>query len=306
MKVSNLPPFPCVMGIINVTPDSFYAASRVQEEDALRERVRQILDEGGTMIDVGACSTRPGAAEVSADEELARLRWAMPIVRQGADQWVACHTATDDSDGGRTASPVLLSVDTYRAEVAEVCITQLGADVINDVTGGVRDPRMLEVVAHTHAYYIMMHWIDSTDQLSEEDRMPDAGSVLQQGSPIVERVIAFFKHQIEALKAISTEPEGCICRLILDPGFGFGKTLEQNYELMRSLGRLRKAFPDLPLLVGVSRKSMIHRLLRIAPEEALNGTTVLNTYALMQGASILRVHDVKEAVEAVKICGNLA
>lgn len=270
MKVSNLPLYPSVMGIVNVTPDSFYANSRVQEAEALRRRVRQILDEGGTMIDVGAYSTRPGAAEVTAEEELNRLRWALPIVREVAGEEVS------------------ISVDTYRAHVAEVCVEELGADVINDVSGGTLDEEMFAVVRRTRAPYIMMHMRGTPQTMQQHTDYPEG---------VVNEVIAFFRRQLEAL--------GEAGPVILDPGYGFAKTLEQNYELMQGLYQIREAFPELPVLVGVSRKSMIYRLLDTDADHALNGTSVLNTYALMHGASILRVHDVREAVEAVRICALL-
>lgn len=283
MKVTNLPPYPCVMGIINVTPDSFYAASRVQEDDALRRRVAQILDEGGKMIDVGAYSTRPGAAEVTADEELERLRWALPIVRKAADEWCEAH---------QTDWQVQVSVDTYRAREAEVSVTELGADIINDVSGGTLDEEMLAVVARTGAPYILMHMRGTPQTMQQLTDYPEG---------VTSEVIAFFKRQIAALTALG----GKTSQVILDPGYGFAKTLEQNYELMQGLDAIREAFPELPVLVGISRKTMIYRLLGTDADHALNGTTVLNTYALLHGAAILRVHDVREAAEAVSIVSML-
>lgn len=283
MKVTNLPPYPCVMGIINVTPDSFYAASRVQEDDALRRRVTQILDEGGKMIDVGAYSTRPGAAEVTADEELERLRWALPIVRKTADEWCEAH---------QTDWQVQVSVDTYRAREAEVSVTELGADIINDVSGGTLDEEMLAVVARTGAPYILMHMRGTPQTMQQLTDYPEG---------VTSEVIAFFERQIAALTALG----GKTSQVILDPGYGFAKTLEQNYELMQGLDAIREAFPKLPVLVGISRKTMIYRLLGTDADHALNGTTVLNTYALLHGAVILRVHDVREAAEAVSIVSML-
>jgi dihydropteroate synthase len=287
MKVSKMPLSPCVMGIINVTPDSFYEASRVQEESALRERVRQILDEGGAIIDVGAYSTRPGAPEVTADEEMERLRWALPIIVDEAEMW-----AQNLRRGGIPRA--LISVDTFRANVAEVCVKDLGADIINDISGGTIDPEMLSVVARTQVPYILMHMRGTPQDMQQQTEYPDG---------VVAEVIRFFKEQLARLSSLSSAAK---LSVILDSGFGFAKTLEQNYELMQGLDQIREAFPDNPILVGISRKSMIYRLLGTDAVHALNGTTVLNTYALMHGASILRVHDVKEAVEAVKICGILA
>ncbi len=287
MKVSKMPLSPCVMGIINVTPDSFYEASRVQEESALRERVHQILHEGGAIIDVGAYSTRPGAPEVSADEELERLRWALPMILDETEAWFQCHKTEE------TQHP-LISVDTFRASVAEVCVTELGADIINDISGGTIDEEMMDVVARTGAPYILMH-MRGTPQTMQQQTEYEHG--------VVEEVIRFFKEQIARLSKLSDHSN---LSVILDPGFGFAKTLEQNYELMRGLDQIREALPGYPILVGISRKSMIYKLLNTDAAHALNGTTVLNTYALMHGASILRVHDVKEAAEAIKICGILA
>lgn len=281
MKVTKFPSFPCVMGIINVTPDSFYAASRVQEEHALRLRVSEILAQGGAMIDVGAYSTRPGATEVTADEELARLSWALPIVRQTLAE---------------AGSEALISVDTYRAHVAEVCIEQLDADIINDVSGGTLDAEMLDVVARTGAPFILMHMRGTPQTMQQLTDYP-------QG--VTHEVIAFFRQQISRLENCigKWHPELSLAdyQIILDPGYGFAKTLEQNYELMAGLDDIREALPGYPVLVGVSRKSMIYRLLGTDAQQALNGTTVLNTYALLHGADILRVHDVREAWEAIEI-----
>ena len=303
MKVSKMPPTPCVMGIINVTPDSFYEASRVQEQSVLRERVRQILDEGGAIIDVGAYSTRPGALDISAEAEMERLRWALPIVVDEAEKWHNEH----DGNGPKP----LISVDTFRAAVAERCVTELGADIINDISGGTLDEKMFDVVARTRAIYILMHSRGTPQDMQQRTDYADG---------VVDEVIRFFKGQVGKLVERFEGFEGFerfekferferlerLENVVLDPGFGFAKTLEQNYALMKGLDRIREALPDYPLLVGVSRKSMVYKLLETDARHALNGTTVLNTYALLHGASILRVHDVKEAVEAIKICGNLA
>ena len=291
MKVSKMPPTPCVMGIINVTPDSFYEASRVQEQSVLRERVRQILDEGGAIIDVGAYSTRPGALDISAEAEMERLRWALPIVVEEAEKW---HNEHD----GNGLKP-LISVDTFRAAVAERCVTELGADIINDISGGTLDEKMFDVVARTRAIYILMHSRGTPQDMQQRTDYADG---------VVDEVIRFFRGQVGKLveRFERFERFERLENVVLDPGFGFAKIFEQNYALMKGLDRIREALPDYPLLVGVSRKSMVYKLLGTDALQALNGTTVLNTYALLHGASILRVHDVKEAVEAIKICGNLA
>ena len=259
---------PAVMGIINLTPDSFYAASRALADntspeldaEALRQRVRQMLADGAQMLDVGACSTRPGYTPPSADEELRRLAWGLPIVREIA-----------------ASANVPISVDTYRASVAEAAVTRLGADIINDVYAGTRDEAMFDVVARTGAPYILM-----ADAL-EVDR--------------------WFRERLEVLaNAFARHPRDVRGTVILDPGYGFSKTLADNYLWMRRLPQLIRDFSACPMLVGISRKSMIFKLLANDPDHSLTGTTVLNTLAIEAGAHILRVHDVREAVEAVKIC----
>lgn len=266
-----------VMGIINVTPDSFYAGSRYRDAEALRQRVAQIVEEGGSMIDVGAYSTRPDATEVSAQEELDRLAQALPIIREE----LALQGKPD----------MLVSVDTFRAMVAETSVTELGGDIINDVSGGTLDDDMLAVVARTKAPYILMHMRgtpQTKQQLTEYDK------------PVTEAVGDFFDVQLTKLHALDPAAQ-----VILDPGYGFAKTLDQNYELFVGLPALMQRFNDYPMLVGISRKSMIYRLLGTSANEALNGTTVLNTLATQMGAHILRVHDVKEAVESVRILERL-
>ncbi|MBQ5456820.1 MAG: dihydropteroate synthase [Prevotella sp.] len=256
---------PQVMGILNATPDSFYEGSRKQTERDIAERALQIVDEGGTMIDVGAFSTRPGANEVSEEEELNRLRFALGIVR-------------------RELPDAIVSVDTYRPLVARQCVEEWGADMINDVsegglTGIVNTPLkeqydMFQTIASLRVPYILM----------------SVRSTLRE-------MLLAFAEEIQRLHELG------VCDVIIDPGFGFGKTLEQNYQLMKDLDKLLVL--DLPLLVGVSRKSMIYKLLDGTPSTALNGTTVLHTVALQKGASILRVHDVREAVETIKIVSLL-
>lgn len=252
---------PLVMGILNVTPDSFYQGSRKQTEEEIAQRTNQIIEEGGVMIDVGAFSTRPGAFEVAEEEEMDRLRRALAIVRHEQPE-------------------AIVSVDTYRPHVARRCVEEWGADIINDVsegglTGIVNTPiheegSMFETVARLQVPYILM---------SVKSNLHD--------------MLIAFARETQELYALGAKD------IILDPGFGFGKTLDENYKIYQHMERLQVL--DLPLLVGISRKSMIFKLLGGDPTTSLNGTTVLNTIALQKGASILRVHDVREAVEACKI-----
>ena len=252
---------PLVMGILNVTPDSFYQGSRKQTEVEIAQRTNQIVEEGGVMIDVGAFSTRPGAFEVTEEEEMDRLRRALAIVR-------------------REQPEAILSVDTYRPRVARHCVEEWGADIINDVsegglTGIVNTPiheegSMFETVARLQVPYILM---------SVKSNLHD--------------MLIAFARETQELYALGAKD------IILDPGFCFGKTLDENYKTYHHMERLQVL--DLPLLVGISRKSMIFKLLGGDPTTSLNGTTVLNTIALQKGASILRVHDVREAVEACRI-----
>lgn len=255
---------PQVMGILNVTPDSFYSASRMETEEAIRKRVRQILDEGGTMIDVGAYSSRPGADDVSDEEEMARLRRGMKVVRDEAPD-------------------VAVSVDTFRSNVAQMAVEELGADIVNDISGGELDEKMFQTVARMGVPYILMHMKGTPQTMQQAPSYDD----------LMKEVMLYFAEKIQQLRDLGQKD------IILDPGYGFGKTLDDNYELLRHQEMLRVF--ELPLLVGVSRKSMIYKLLGCTPEEALNGTTVLNTIALQKGTNILRVHDVKAAVEAVKL-----
>ncbi|UKK51262.1 dihydropteroate synthase [Prevotella sp. E13-17] len=256
---------PRVMGILNATPDSFFAGSRKQTEQEIAERARQIVDEGAAFVDVGAFSTRPGAAEVTEEEELVRMRRALQIVK-------------------REVPDAIVSVDTFRPAVARMAVEEMGADIINDVSeGGVTGivgkqldaetsevPQIFRTVARLQVPYILM---------SVQKDLHDT--------------LMVFAKKVQQLRDLGQKD------IILDPGFGFGKTLEDNYRLMGEMERLQVM--ELPLLVGISRKSMIYRLLDTEPDRALNGTSVLNTIALMKGASILRVHDVKEAVECVRI-----
>ena len=256
---------PQVMGILNVTPDSFFAGSRKQTEAEIADRANQVIAEGGTIIDVGAFSTRPGAPEVSQEEEMARLRFGLEIVR-------------------REQPDTVVSVDTFRPDVARMAVEEYGADIINDVSeGGITGvvntplekedgtcPAIFRMVARLGVPYILM-------------------SV----KPNVETMLMAYAREIQQLRDLGVKD------IILDPGFGFGKTLDDNYRLMAEMDKLRVL--GLPLLVGVSRKSMIYKLLDTVPAGSLNGTTVLHTLSLMKGVSILRAHDVREAVEAAKI-----
>lgn len=256
---------PLVMGILNATPDSFYEGSRKQTESEIAERVHQIVDEGGMIIDVGAFSTRPGAMEVSEDEEMKRLQFALGIVR-------------------REQPDAIVSVDTYRPNVARQCVEQWGADMVNDVSeGGVTGI----VNTPLKEKYDMFQTIASL-------RVP---YILMSVRPTMREMLLAFAEEIQALHDLGVND------IMIDPGFGFGKTMEQNYQIMSELEKLQ--ILDLPLLVGVSRKSMIYKLLNVSPSAALNGTTVLHTVALQKGAKILRVHDVREAVETIKIVSQL-
>ena len=255
---------PCVMGILNVTPDSFYRGSRMQTEGEIETRVRQILEEGAAIIDVGAYSSRPNADHVSAEEEMNRLRLGLDVLR-------------------RTAPDAIVSVDTFRADVARMCVEEYGVAIINDIAAGGMGADMFRTVAELNVPHIMMHMQGTPQNMQQH---PHYDNLLRE-------VFLDFVRKVQQLRDLGVKD------IVLDPGFGFGKTLEHNYQLMAHLEEFRLF--ELPLLVGVSRKSMIYRLLDTTPQEALNGTTVLHTLALMKGADILRVHDVRQAVEAVKI-----
>ena len=244
---------PLVMGILNATPDSFFASSRQLTEADIARRANQIIAEGGRIIDVGACSTRPGSEPVSEADEADRLRRALSVVR-------------------REQPDAVVSVDTFRPDVARMAVEELGADIVNDVSEG--SEAMFRMVSRLRVPYVMM-------------------SV----QPDLRQTLLAFARKVQQLRSMGQKD------IILDPGFGFGKTLEENYRLMAELERLEVM--GLPLLVGVSRKSMIYKLLDSTPDDCLNGTTVLNTIALMKGASILRVHDVLQAVECIKIVKSL-
>ena len=255
---------PKVMGILNVTPDSFYAGSRKETTSDIVNRVEQIITEGADMIDIGAYSSRSNAEHVSTKEEMARLRKGLEAIREVAPE-------------------AIVSVDTFRADVASMCVEEYGVALINDISGGQMDERMFDTVARLDVPYIMMH-MQGTPQSMQQH--PHYDNLLKE-------VFLYFARKVQQLRDLGVKD------IILDPGFGFGKTMEHNYELLSHLEEFR--IFELPLLVGVSRKSMIYRLLDITPQEALNGTTVLDTICLLKGADILRVHDVKEAVETVRI-----
>ena len=255
---------PLVMGILNVTPDSFYDGGKYLSEVRLIERIHRLVEEGADIIDVGAYSTRPGAAFVDEKEEIGRLSLAVELIRKYYPR-------------------ALVSIDTFRAKVAEEIITCLGPVMVNDISGGTMDEGMFEYVAKAGVPYVLMH-IQGTPQTMQKN--PVYGDVVQE-------VRDFFVERIVRLNGLGFD------NIVLDPGFGFGKTLEHNYKLMNGMDSYSEL--GYPLLVGISRKSMIYKLLGGTPDDALNGTTVLNTIALMKGAVILRVHDVKEAVEAVRI-----
>jgi len=254
---------PWVMGILNVTPDSFDADSRtpMAEPERIAQRVRQMLAEGADIIDVGAYSSRPGADDISPLEEMRRLEVALSTVREVAPE-------------------VYVSVDTFRSEVARQCVEHFGVDLINDISGGVLDRAMPKVVARLGVPYIIMHMKGNPETMQTAPEYQD----------VVAEVLEFLARQQQRFFDAGGKD------VIIDPGFGFGKTLQHNYRLMDRLEDFHELHA--PLLVGVSRKSMIYKLLETTPQEALNGTTVLHTIALMKGAHILRVHDVQAAAEA--------
>lgn len=255
---------PCVMGILNVTPDSFYAGSRMQTETEIALRAKQIVDEGARIIDIGAYSSRPNAENISPQEEMNRLRTGLEILR-------------------KTQPDAIVSVDTFRADVARMCVEEYGVAIINDIAAGEMDQDMFRTVADLNVPYIMMHMQGTPQGMQQQ---PHYDNLLKE-------VFQYFARKVQQLRDLGVKD------MILDPGFGFGKTVAHNYELLAHLEEFR--IFELPLLVGVSRKSMIYRILGTTPQEALNGTTVLDTICLLKGANILRVHDVREAVEAVKI-----
>ena len=260
---------PLVMGIVNVTPDSFFAGSRIDGAKALRARLDTLVREGAALADLGAYSSRPGAEEVSPEEERRRLRPALQILR---DEY----------------PDLPVSVDTFRSDVARMAVEEYGASMINDISGGGLDPAMYRTMAELQVPYILMHMKGDPKTMQQQASYSD----------VTLEVIDYFAQRVGQLLELGVHD------IILDPGFGFSKTTAQNYELLAQLGSLVEAFTQ-PLLVGVSRKSMIYRPLGITPEEALSGTTFVHALALERGAKILRVHDVRPAVEAVQLYEEL-
>lgn len=262
---------PQVMGILNVTPDSFYDNSRCPDATAVEERVRTLVSEGADMIDIGGYSSRPGCVEVNVEEEKRRL----------AIGFEAIHRHCPD---------MIVSVDTFRAEVAQWSVEECGAHIINDISGGEMDNRMFDTVARLQVPYIMMHMRGTPSTMMREEYL--------KYDDVTAEVLQYFAAKIDRLTLMGVND------IIIDPGFGFSKSLDDNYRMMQHLDEFTRM--GYPLLVGISRKSMIHKLLGITPAESLNGTTALNVLALMGGANILRVHDVREAVEAIRIVTQTA
>lgn len=256
---------PIVMGILNATPDSFY--QHHEGDEAIRLRTRQMIAEGATIVDVGACSTRPGSTPVDEQEEMRRLREALTVVRDEAPK-------------------AIVSVDTFRSQVAKMCVEEFGVQIVNDISGGDQDCNMFKTVADLQVPYVLTH-----------NRATPYPSFEGGDCDFMAQLLRDMGSKTEELHEMG------VCDIIIDPGFGFGKTLEQNYIIMRNLDVLN--ILESPLLVGVSHKSMLFKLLGTTPEETLNGSTVLHTAALLKGANILRVHEVKEAMECIKIARAL-
>ena len=257
---------PAVMGILNVTPDSFSDGGRYNQMDKALQHCEQMIAEGADFIDIGGCSTRPNNAIATESEEMERV---IPILK-------AIKTAFPET---------LISIDTFRKNVAEACIAE-GADLINDISGGLFDKEMLPYIGQNHIPYVMMHCIGTPETMHQ----------YTLGGDIHQTVLGFFRQQCEVLEAYGKQ------QIILDPGIGFGKSLEANYQLLSELDRYR--YNNLPILIGISRKSLINKVLHTTPDTAENGTTVLNTIALLNGADILRVHDVKKARETIELVGS--
>ena len=257
---------PAVMGILNVTPDSFSDGGRYNQMDMALQHCEQMLAEGADFIDIGGCSTRPNNAIATEQEETERV---VPILK-------AIKTAFPDA---------MISIDTFRKNVAETCMAE-GADIINDISGGLFDTEMLPYIGQNHIPYVMMHCVGSPETMHQYALQGD----------IHQTVLDFFRQQCEVLEAYGEQ------QIILDPGIGFGKSLEANYQLLNNLDKYR--YNSLPILIGISRKSLINKVLHSTPDTAENGTTVLNTIALLNGADILRVHDVKNAREAIELVGT--
>ena len=259
---------PKVMGIINITPDSFYRGSRVTGEKEIISTAVRMTEEGADILDIGGYSSRPSAADITAEEEGSRVLNAIRLIR-------------------KELPGAILSVDTFRAEIAKTAVNEYGADIVNDISGGDADEKMFELVTQLNIPYIMMHMKGNPRTMQENPEYDD----------VVADILKWFGSRIVKLQNAGVKD------IIIDPGFGFGKTIKHNFEMLRRLGDFTIA--GLPLLVGISRKSMIWKSLSITPSEALNGTSVLHAVALLNGADILRVHDVKEAVQAVKLIEKL-
>lgn len=259
---------PIVMGILNITPDSFFDGGKYTCEEEILKRANGIVEEGATIIDLGAYSTRPGAEHISAEEEYDRMAPAVALIRDNFPDMV-------------------ISIDTFRAEVARRIINQFGACIINDISGGTMDNEMFATVADLQVPYIMMH-IQGTPQTMQNN--PEYNNLMED-------IGSFFTQRIAQLKELGVDD------IIIDPGFGFGKTIEHNYEIVSKLQEFKKF--NVPLLAGLSRKSMIYKFIGGSPSTSLNGTSVLNTMCLERGANILRVHDVKQAVECVKLVNKV-
>ena len=262
-KILNLSK-PLVMGIINITPDSFYAKSQFMLKRRIASRAKEILVQGGSIIDIGACSTRPGAKMVSEKEEITRLSKGLSVIR-------------------KKFPDAIISVDTFRANVAKYVVNHYNANIINDISAGEMDEKMVETVASLSVPYIAMHMQGTPQDMQQNPRYEN----------VVKDLVTFFASKVEKFYKAGIKD------IVIDPGFGFGKTLEHNYTLLQNLDAF-KVF-GLPILVGLSRKSMIYKALSINPDQALNGTSVLNTIALEKGANILRVHDVQEAIDAITL-----
>jgi dihydropteroate synthase len=258
---------PIIMGVLNVTPDSFFDGGNYEDAKALLQQVEKMILEGAAIIDIGGMSSRPGAEIINVEEELNRV---IPIIKKIKEHF----------------SEIIISIDTVRSEVARQSVF-VGASIINDISAGSIDDEMFKTVAELNVPYILMHMQGKPDNMQENPDYQD----------VTKNVLDFFIKKVSELRALGVKD------IILDPGFGFGKTIVHNYQLLQKFAIFK--ILDLPLLAGVSRKSMIYKTLNSTPQEALNGTTVLNTFALERGAKILRVHDVKEAKETITLWKQL-
>ena len=258
---------PVVMGILNVTTDSFYDGGKYLSELEITKQIKKIYKEGAKIIDVGASSSRPGSIPVSEKKEIERLLPTIELIKKNSPN-------------------IKISIDTFRSSVARQCIKN-GADMINDISAGEKDKKMFDTIAELNVPYVMMHMKGNSLTMQKNPNYDD----------IIKEISEFFEKKIKTLNSLGFN------KIIIDPGFGFGKTLEHNYEILRNLSEFKKI--NLPILVGVSRKSMIYNLLNITADQALNGTSIINTIALNNGANLLRVHDVKEAIECINITNQL-